>query len=69
MKELGRTNNSVQISVIRSLLDEKGIELFMVDENSGAVLQGLYGVLPRLFVIDDEFEQAVAILRNAGIKL
>jgi hypothetical protein len=69
MKELGRTNDPVKISDNRNLLSEEGIEVFIMDEHSGMMLHGMYGVMPRVLVIDDDFEAAIGILSGAGITL
>ena len=68
MKELFRTNNPVVISYVSHLLEEAGLEAFIMDTNA-SILDGSVGVLPRrIMVIDDDLEKARALLREANLE-
>lgn len=66
MKQLMRSTDIVTILHVRSLLDGQGIATFELDVNM-SVLEGSIGIFPRrLMVADDEYEDAVEILTDAG---
>ena len=67
MKELVRTNDTVLISFVESLLRDAGIGCLVADQNM-SVLDGSIGILPRrIMVADHEVEEARQILADAGI--
>ncbi len=62
MKELLRTNDVVLLSFLEARLKGEGIEPFILDMNA-SIVEGSIGILPRrLMVIDEDFEQARAIV-------
>ena len=66
MKELLRTNDMVKVSWVRALLADAGIEALMLDQHT-SVLEGSAGAIPRrLMVIDEDYERACQVLRDAG---
>ena len=66
MKEIARSNDPVRLSFLTALLADAGLMAFPLDTHA-SVMQGSLGVLPqRLMVVDDEFDAAVAVLREAG---
>ena len=64
MKELLRTGDIVRLSYLRSLLGEAGIDSVVLDTNTGALLPS--GILPRLMVADDAWDEARQLLLDAG---
>ncbi|MBV7394702.1 MULTISPECIES: DUF2007 domain-containing protein [Mameliella] len=67
MEELLRTNDITLIPLVRTLLNEEGIDSFELDVNM-SVLEGSIGILPRrLMVRADQIEQARRLLREAGV--
>jgi Putative prokaryotic signal transducing protein len=64
MKELLRTDNPVRLSYLQMLLAEAGIDCVVLDANTGALLPS--GILPRLMVAEDAFEEARRLLEEAG---
>ncbi|WP_305969389.1 MULTISPECIES: DUF2007 domain-containing protein [unclassified Mameliella] len=67
MEELLRTNDITLIPLVRTLLNEEGIDSFELDVNM-SVLEGSIGILPRrLMVRADQIEQARRLLRAAGV--
>lgn len=67
MIELIRTNDTVVLSFVQSLLKDAGIECLLADQNM-SVLDGSIGVLPRrIMVPDEDADEARKILSDAGI--
>ena len=65
MKELVRTNDSVRISWLMSMLAEGGVEAIALDTHTN-ILEDQIGAIPRrVMVIDEDFEAARRILANA----
>ncbi|MBN9888784.1 DUF2007 domain-containing protein [Salipiger abyssi] len=68
MEELLRTTDITLIPLVKTLLDEEGIDSFELDVNM-SVLEGSLGILPRrLMVRTDEIDDARRILRMNGVK-
>lgn len=66
MKEVARSNDPVRLSFLTALLADAGIIAIALDTHA-SIVQGSLGVIPRrLMVTDDEFDAAVAVLRQAG---
>ncbi len=64
MEEIFRTNDYVKLSYIRHLLDEAGIEAFVLDEHT-AVIDGRGPMVPiRVTVREDLAERARFVLRE-----
>lgn len=69
MKQLIRTTDIVTISHIQAILDAEGIATFELDVNM-SVLDGSLGILPRrIMVADDEYEDAVQLITDAGLAM
>ncbi len=67
MRELIRSNDAVLLSYAEALLRERGIGHFLADYNM-SVLEGSLGVLARrLLVDDDRYDEALRLLRDAGL--
>jgi hypothetical protein len=65
MMEVLVTNDPVQLSWARTLLEEAGIACLVFDENASAV-EGSIGAIPRrLMVADEDRDQAVLVLQDA----
>jgi len=64
-----RTVNPVDLSFVQDLLGQHGIQSFVFDENM-SILEGSIGVLipRRLMVVDDEYDEAVRLIRAEGIE-
>jgi len=66
MRELTRSSNPVFVSWLEATLRAEGVEPFVLDQNM-SVMEGSIGILPRrVMVIDEDFEQAQAILQKAS---
>jgi hypothetical protein len=69
MKQLIRTTDIVTISHIQAILDAEGIATFELDVNM-SVLDGSLGILPRrIMVADDEYDDAVQLITDAGLAM
>ena len=69
MEELLRTTDITLIPLVRSLLQDDGIDSFELDVNM-SVLEGGIGILPRrLMVRRDDLNRARMVLFEAGVKL
>ena len=67
MIELIRTNDPVLISFVEALLRDADLSYFVADQNM-SVIEGSIGILPRrVMVARDDFDEAVALLAEAGI--
>ncbi|MCR8548350.1 DUF2007 domain-containing protein [Salipiger sp. P9] len=68
MEELLRTTDITLIPLVKTLLDEEGIDSFELDVNM-SVLEGSLGILPRrLMVRADQLDDARRLLRLCGVK-
>lgn len=67
MEELLRTTDITLIPLVKTLLDEEGIDSFELDVNM-SILEGSIGILPRrLMVRTDDLDDARRILRMNGV--
>jgi Putative prokaryotic signal transducing protein len=67
LREIVRTNDLVLISFIESLLDQSGCAYFVADRHMSAV-EGSLGFLPRrILVVEEDFDAARRLLRDAGL--
>jgi len=67
MKELFRSNDPVLISFVEALLKDAGVTHAVLDGYM-SIMEGSLGVLPRrMLVSEDEWNQAMRILREADL--
>lgn len=67
MIEIMRTNDSVVISFVESLLRDAGIRFFVADRNM-SIMEGSLGILqPRILVDEKDEAEARQILKEAGV--
>jgi hypothetical protein len=68
MKELFRSNDAVLLSFVEALLNEAGVAHMIADTNM-SIVEGSLGVLPRrMLVSEDQWNQALRILRDAELE-
>jgi hypothetical protein len=66
MQELLRTNDSVRLSWLQSVLTSEGIEFVVLDTHT-SILEGSIGAIPRrLMVADEDAKRARDILKDVG---
>jgi hypothetical protein len=66
VKEIARSTDAVRLSFLSALLSDGGVTAVLFDTHA-SIVQGSLGVLPqRLMVVDDEYDEAIAILKSAG---
>ncbi|SPF77652.1 putative signal transducing protein [Pseudoprimorskyibacter insulae] len=69
MEELLRTTDITLIPLVRSLLQEEGIDSFELDVNM-SILEGSIGILPRrLMVRSGDLNRARVVLFENGVSL
>lgn len=67
MRELVLTNDPGILNVVQALLSEAGIHHMTADQNI-SVVDGSIGAFPRrVMVVDSEYDDAVALLREADL--
>lgn len=67
MRDVLRTNDPVELSLAVALLRDAAIEHAVMDTNI-SVLEGTIGIFPRrLMVLDEDYEEARGLLREAEI--
>jgi hypothetical protein len=66
VKEVVRSTDPVRLSFLTALLSDGGVTAILFDTHA-SIVQGSLGVLPqRLMVADEDYDQAVAILKSAN---
>ena len=65
MREILKTNNPVELSFARAVLEDAGIACVVFDAEM-SVMDGSLGILPRrLMVADNMAEEAAVLIRDA----
>lgn len=65
VKEIARSTDPVRLSFLTALLADGGVTAVLFDTHA-SIVQGSLGVLPqRLMVVDEEYDEAVEILKSA----
>ena len=65
LKEIARSTDPVRLSFLTALLSDGDVTAFLFDTHT-SIVQGSLGVLPqRLMVADEDYDEAVAILKAA----
>ena len=65
VKVIARSTDPVRLSFLTALLADAGIAALLFDTHT-SIVQGSLGVLPqRLMVADEDFDEAVAVLKSA----
>jgi hypothetical protein len=66
MREILRSTDPVRLSWLTVILADAGIEVVQFDTHT-SILEGSIGAIPRrLMVVDEDYEAALRILRDAG---
>jgi len=67
MTPILKTVNMATLNYAQAILKEADIPFFTMDENV-SIIEGSIGIIPRrLMVLDDDFEDAVAAFKLAGL--
>lgn len=61
MEEVFRTNDPVKLSYVEHLLNEAGIEYFVLDRHISAV-EGNIGAFPRRVLVSSELQDRAAVV-------
>jgi hypothetical protein len=70
MQEVFRTQDIVEVSLVKSLLDSAGIKYFVFGEQLNSVLGGIVGddiSAARFMVLEDDLDTALDVLEEAGL--
>jgi hypothetical protein len=66
VKEIARSTDPVRLSFLTALLSDGGVAAVLFDTHT-SIVQGSLGAVPqRLMVADEEYDEAVSILKSAG---
>lgn len=67
MKAILKTTDPLLVSYVIDLLGQEGIKAFEFDQNI-SIVEGSIGIFPRrVMVVDEEYGEALEILRGAGL--
>ena len=69
MREILRSNDPVEISWARAVLEAEGVDVLVFDANIAAIEGSILAFQRRLMVLDDEAARAAAILAGARAAL
>jgi hypothetical protein len=69
MKELYRGNDLVEISYIRACLEAAGIEHFLSDQYTSVMEGSINAIQRRIFVLEEDFDQALSVLKEGEDKV
>ena len=64
MKEITRDNDLFKLSLMKQLLESRGIHAVIMDEHVGGLYHGVGNMYPRLMVSDDDVDEALAIIKE-----
>jgi hypothetical protein len=70
MQEVFRTQDIVEVSLVKSLLDSAGIKYFVFGEQLNSVLGGIVGddiSAARFMVLEGDIDTALDVLEDAGL--
>lgn len=66
MRNIVTSNDLVRLSFLAALLNDAGIESFVLDTHT-SIMEGSVGAIPRrLMVVDEDYDRACRILQDAG---
>lgn len=64
MKEILRSESVFQLKVLQQYLSDYEIQSVIMDEHTGTLMSGIGNILPRLMVLEDDFEVAVELVQK-----
>ncbi|NCT40363.1 MAG: DUF2007 domain-containing protein [Alphaproteobacteria bacterium] len=64
MKEILRSDNVFELKLIQQFLSDYDIHAVIMDEHSGTLMSGIGNILPRMMVLDDDFDAALALIEE-----
>ena len=62
MIELTRSHDHFKLKVLQQRLEAEGIPCAMMDEHTDTLMSGIGNIYPRLMVLDEDLDEAKAIL-------
>ena len=64
MKEILRSENVFQLSILKQYLSDYEIQSMIMDEHTGTLMSGIGNILPRLMVLEEDYERAQVLIKN-----
>jgi len=64
LKEILRSDNVFELKLIQQFLSDYDIHAVIMDEHSGTLMSGIGNILPRMMVLDDDFDAALALIEE-----
>ena len=64
MKEILRTENVFELKVIQQFLADHDIQAVIMDEHTGSLMSGIGNIMPRLMVLDEDWERAKELIEK-----
>ena len=64
LKEILRSENAFGLRVLQQYLEEHDIQAVIMDEHSGALMNGIGNILPRLMVLDEDYDVALELVKR-----
>ena len=64
MIELTRRHHIFELNLIKQKLEEVDIQSVIMDEHTGGLMSGLGNIYPRLMVLEEDLEEAKAVLQE-----
>lgn len=62
MREILRTENVFELKILQQFLEGHDIQAVILDEHTGTLMSGIGNILPRLMVLEEDFEQAKELI-------
>ncbi|MEM7679922.1 MAG: DUF2007 domain-containing protein [Pseudomonadota bacterium] len=67
MKEIFKDPDIFKVKLVQQQLRQNGVEAVVMDEHTGALYHGIGTMMPRLMVIDEDFDAAVAFIKELEV--
>lgn len=68
MKEIFSTLDQVEISYVKAMLKERGIEVLVYDQNTSALYGDNILIPKRLMVVDEDYFMANSVLKDLELQ-
>lgn len=64
MKEISRSENVFQLKILQQYLSDHDIQSVIMDEHTGTLMSGIGNILPRLMILEEDFERALELIKK-----
>jgi len=62
LKEILRSDNLFELKVLQQYLIDHEVQVVIMDEHSGTLMSGIGNIMPRLMVLDEDFDRARSLI-------